>query len=64
MYFYDLEEIKNRMKEINITPYRLSIEIGVNKMTIHNLVSGKSQLDTIQLGTYKKIIKRLWGIQP
>lgn len=60
MYFYDIEEIKNRMKEKNVSTMQMANDINITRMTLFNLIKGTTDFDRMTLGTYKKIVNYLW----
>lgn len=60
MYFYDIEEIKNRIKEKNIPIQEMAKDTGITRMTLFNIVKGVTNFDKMTLGTYKKIVNYLW----
>lgn len=60
MYFYDIEEIKNRIKEKNIPIQEMAKDIGISRMALFNLIKGTTEFDKMALGTYKKIVNYLW----
>lgn len=60
MYFYDIEEIKNRIKEKNIPIQEMAKDTGITRMTLFNIVKGVTDFDKMTLGTYKKIVNYLW----
>lgn len=60
MYFYDIEEIKNRIKEKNIPIQEMAKDTGITRMTLFNIIKGVTDFDKMTLGTYKKIVNYLW----
>lgn len=60
MYFYDLEEIKNRMKELDISTRALSFRVGISNTAMQNIIREITDLERVQLRTYKAIINSLW----
>lgn len=60
MYFYDLEEIKNRMKEKEISTKELAESINISRTAIFYILKGDTDFNEMKLGTYKKIVNFLW----
>lgn len=60
MYFYDIEEIKNRMKEKNLNIRQLSININLPYDTVYQVISGRRSLENVTIRVYKKIVNELW----
>lgn len=60
IYFYDLEEIKNRMRELNLSTRKLSLRVGISNNAMQSIVKGDTDLEKVQLKTYKAIVKNLW----
>lgn len=60
MYFYDIEEIKNRMKEKNLNIRQLSININLPYDTVYQVISGRRSVDNVTIRVYKKIVNELW----
>lgn len=60
MYFYDIEEIKNRMKEKNLNIRQLSININLPYDTVYQVISGRRSVENVTLRVYKKIVNELW----
>lgn len=60
MYFYDIEEIKNRMKEKNLNIRQLSININLPYDTIYQVISGRRSVENVTIRVYKKIVNELW----
>lgn len=60
IYFYDLEEIKNRMRELNISTRSLSFRVGISNTAMQSIIKGNTDLEKVQLKTYKSIVKTLW----
>lgn len=60
IYFYDLEEIKNRMKELNISTRGLSFRVGISNTAMQSIIKSNTDLEKVQLRTYKAIVKTLW----
>lgn len=59
-YFYDLEEIKNRMKELNLSTRKLSFRVGISNQAMQSIIRGNTDLEKVQLKTYKAIVRTLW----
>lgn len=49
--------INERLKDQNMTKYRLSKESGVAQTTINDICSGKAELDKCSAGTLYRIAK-------
>lgn len=60
MYFYDIEEIKNRMKEKNLNIRQLSININLPYDTVYQVVSGRRSVENVTIRVYKRIVNELW----
>lgn len=60
MYFYDIEEIKNRMKEKNLNIRQLSININLPYDTVYQVISGRRSVENVTIRVYKKIVNELW----
>ena len=60
MYFYDIEEIKNRMKEKNLNTRQLSININLPYDTVYQVISGRRSVENVTIRVYKKIVNELW----
>lgn len=60
MYFYDIEEIKNRMKEKNLNIRQLSIDINLPYDTVYQVISGRRSVENVTIRVYKKIVNELW----
>lgn len=60
MYFYDIEEIKNRMKEKNLNIRQLSININLPYDTVYQVISGRRGVENVTIRVYKKIVNELW----
>lgn len=60
MYFYDIEEIKNRMKEKNLNIRQLSININLPYDTVYQVISGRRSVENVTIRIYKKIVNELW----
>lgn len=60
MYFYDIEEIKNRMKEKNLNIRQLSININLPYDTVYQFISGRRSVENVTIRVYKKIVNELW----
>ncbi|MDN6612137.1 MAG: hypothetical protein L0L09_11380 [Staphylococcus equorum] len=60
MYFYDIEEIKNRMKEKNLNIRQLSININLPYDTVYQVISGRRSVENVTVRVYKKIVNELW----
>lgn len=60
MNFYDVRDIRAKMKERKYTSVELSKEIGMSNNALHNILKEKAKLDNIKLGTYKSIVNKLW----
>ena len=60
IYFYDLEEIKNRMRELNISTRALSFRVGISNTAMQSIIKGNTDLEKVQFKTYKSIVKTLW----
>lgn len=60
MYFYDNEEIKNRMNEKGINIRELSRIIGLPYYTVYCVVKGKREIGSVSVRVYKKIVDELW----
>lgn len=60
MYFYDIEEIKNRMKEKNLNIRQLSININLPYDTVYQVISGRRSVENVTIRVYKRIVNELW----
>lgn len=60
MYFYDLDEIKGRMKEKKLSVREMAKDINMSKTGLHNILKGHTSFDKVYLGSYKKIVNYLW----
>lgn len=60
MYFYDIEEIRNRQKEKGISTRQLSFDVGISNNAMQNIIKGYVDLDKVNLKTYKGIVNALW----
>lgn len=60
MYFYNIEEIKNRMKEKNLNIRQLSININLPYDTVYQVISGRRSVENVTIRVYKKIVNELW----
>ncbi|MDN6166967.1 MAG: hypothetical protein L0J18_12520 [Tetragenococcus koreensis] len=60
MYFYDIEEIKNLMKEKNLNIRQLSININLPYDTVYQVISGRRSVENVTIRVYKKIVNELW----
>lgn len=60
MYFYDIEEIKNRMKEKNLNIRQLSIDINLPYDTVYQVISGRRSVENVTIRVYKRIVNELW----
>ena len=60
MYFYDIEEIKNRMKEKNLNTRQLSININLPYDTVYQVISGRRSVENVTIRVYKRIVNELW----
>lgn len=60
MYFYDIEEIRNRQKEKGISTRQLSFDVGISNNAMQNIIKGYVDLDKVNLSTYKGIVNTLW----
>lgn len=60
VYFYDLEEIKNRMVELKISTRSLANRVGISNTAMQKIIKGNTDFERIQLQTYKAIVKTLW----
>lgn len=60
MYFYDIEEIKNRMKEKSLNIRQLSININLPYDTVYQVISGRRSVENVTIRVYKKIVNELW----
>lgn len=60
MYFYDLNEIKGKMKEKKLSVREMAKDINMSKTGLHNILKGNTSFDKVYLGSYKKIVNYLW----
>lgn len=51
--------INERLEKLNMTKYRLSMESGVPQATIHDICSGKANLEKCAAGTLFRLAKAL-----
>lgn len=60
MYFYDEEEMRNRLKEKGLSIRELSKRVDLPYNTVYAIFKGQSNIDGVRLRVYKKIVNELW----
>lgn len=60
MYFYDEEEMRNRLKEKGLIIRELSKRVDLPYNTVYAIFKGQSNIDGVRLRVYKKIVNELW----
>ena len=61
MKFYTREEIRARMKKRRYTVPVLAKEIGISNNSLYSIVTGRTAMRGMRLGTYMDIVNKLWG---